>query len=779
MPFTGDSVEEKNKIELFDPGGALMEHSRSEAMRPVEPLEAEEGVDLRAYWYVLKKRRWIILSVLSVIFTTALVGTLKEKPVYRAQTMIEIEKQNPEILSVQELFQLENVSDAYLETQYRILKSESLAKRVVASLHLEQVKELNPAANDQPAGANAIAARATAKTAMEPQLLQAIVRNFEDRLRIQPIVRSRLVLVNFDSEDPDLAAIAANSLASNYIQESLDSHWEAMEKARDWLAQQLDDLKIALEKSEDELQRYAEANSLAFLESDTGNTENIANGRLRQLQDELTKAQADRYQKESVFRLVQTGDYSSVPGTEDNTLLQNLALRLSDLETERARLGTTFAANYPRVLQVQNQTNEVRKALASEQRRMADRIANDYEAAVRREALVQRALVAQQNQANEVAVKTVQYNILKREVDTNKQLYDALLTRLKEAGVSAGLKASPIRIVDSAVPPTVPVKPRVVLNLSLALALGTCCAVGIAFLQEHLDNTLKTPDDVERILHLPSLALIPAFKSLNGHPRGVYGLPSPRKLLANGRSNGQAKAPEWYRIDKIGPEYAVLSEAFRSLRTSVLLSTADRPPRSLLITSARPGEGKTTISANLAISLAQLGQRVLLVDGDLRRPNIHKIFRVPPRPGFVSYLAGHHDWPAVIIPTAIPGLDIIPCGPVPPNPAELLFSERARALFQEAPEKYTMVLVDSPPILNVADSRVLSVLVDGVVIVVRGNVTPRELAQRAQAHARDAGAHVIGVVLNSIDVQRMDYYSYGYSKHDAYISEPQLEEKLG
>jgi capsular exopolysaccharide synthesis family protein len=170
---------------------------------------------------------------------------------------------------------------------------------------------------------------------------------------------------------------------------------------------------------------------------------------------------------------------------------------------------------------------------------------------------------------------------------------------------------------------------------------------------------------------------------------------------------------------------------------------------------------------------------VLLVDGDLRRPNIHNIFQVPPGPGFVSYLTGHHDWPAVVIPTAISGLDIIPCGPVPPNPAELLFSERARTLFREATEKYTMLVLDSPPILNVADSRVLSVLVDGVVIVVRGNVTPRELVRRAQAHARDAGAHVIGVVLNSIDVQRMDYYSYGYSQHDAYISEPQLEEKQG
>jgi succinoglycan biosynthesis transport protein ExoP len=759
-------VEEKEQIERLEQIPSAVKHRRGAVLSPMERGDEKEEMDLREYWHVFRKRRWTILSVVLVIFTITLIGTIKERPVYRAQTMLEIEKQNPDVVSVQELFQLENVSDTYLETQYKILKSESLARRVVEALHLEQVKELNPG---WVAGPNGL----PETTAADPRLMQAVVQSFAARLRVQPIERSRLVLVSFDSEDPNLAAKGANALASSYIEESLEAHWEATQKAREWLSQQLDDLKIKLEKSEDELQLYAKSNALVFLITDKGSTENIANERLRELQDELTKAQADRYQKESLYRLSQAGEYASLPDVADSGLLQNLTLRLAELNTEYARLTTTFSPDFPKVKQQQNQINEVEKALASERKRIASRIANDYAAASRREALVQEAFQAQQKQVNEVTVKAVQYNILKREVDTNKQLYEGLLTRLKEAGVSAGLKASAVRVVDPATPPSAPVKPRVFLNLSLALALGVCCAVGIALFQEHFDNTLKTPVDVERALHLPALAFIPAYQSLNGQRRHTYGTPSFPKPPLNGGGKTPSNGKGWYLIDESGAQSAALREAFRAFRTSVLLSTAGRPPRSLLITSAQPSEGKTTISANLAVSLAQLKQRVLLIDADLRRPNIHKVFHTQPGPGLASYLAGHQDWRDVVVPTVIPGLDIIPCGPLPPNPAELLFSERARTLLCETAEKYTTVVLDSAPVLNVADSRVLSVFVDGVVLVVRGHATPRELVQRAQAQINDAGGNIIGVVLNSVDVRGLDYYSYGNYHYDAYIHDAQ------
>jgi capsular exopolysaccharide synthesis family protein len=258
---------------------------------------------------------------------------------------------------------------------------------------------------------------------------------------------------------------------------------------------------------------------------------------------------------------------------------------------------------------------------------------------------------------------------------------------------------------------------------------------------------------------LPALASIPAFESLNGHRR-VYGLPGYTKFREAVQDNPTGTDGARFRIDSVAPQYSALGEAFRGLRTSVLLSTAARPPRLLLMTSAQPAEGKTTVATNLAISCAQLNQPVLLIDADLRRPTIHKSFRIPLAPGLVNCLTGQCDWPGVVQSTSVNGLDVIPCGPVPPNPAELLSCDRMKAVLQEAAAGYAMVIVDSPPLLNVADSRMLSVFVDGVVLIVRGHVTPRELVQRAQAQIGDAGGNIIGVVLNRVDVRSVDYYHF-------------------
>ncbi|HLE80225.1 MAG TPA: CpsD/CapB family tyrosine-protein kinase, partial [Dehalococcoidia bacterium] len=300
-----------------------------------------------------------------------------------------------------------------------------------------------------------------------------------------------------------------------------------------------------------------------------------------------------------------------------------------------------------------------------------------------------------------------------------------------------------------------------------------------------LDNTLKRSEDVERFLHVPALALIPSIESLNGRRGGIYGIYGRSKMLAGGaRASSKptalvpkAQVPRWYRIDTQGEQHMALSEAFRTLRTSVLLSTADRPPRALLVTSSQPGEGKTTISANLAISLAQLGRRVLLIDGDMRRPCIHRAFQVKEGAGLVSYLTGQRAWQEAVQTTRVPGLDVLVCGPIPPNPAELLSSDRMRLLIREVVGEYDFVVLDSPPLLNVADSRVLATLVEGVVLVVKGGATPRELVQRAQSNIRDVGAHVIGVVLNNLDVRADDYYYYRYHSYGYYSSWDEHTEK--
>jgi len=762
--------------------------NRETQIRPYEPpphaaLKVQERTlyardriravpDLLEYWRVIHKRRATILTTLFVIFTVALFATLKEKRVYEARTLIEIQKENPDIPTLQELFQVESISDTYLETQNRILKSENLARRVISQLRLDQLPEFGAHLREpaelpppQPSVSDLSGSQVFAVTASAPSqsdIPDEVLKKFQEHLSVEPVKRSRLIEVTFDSNDPKLAAEVVNTIASTYIQQNLQARWDTSQKASEWLSQQLEGMKAKLEKSEDELQQYADQNGLLFLETDKGTTENIVTQRLRELQEQLTQAEADRFDKESLFRLLGEGDYASMPSVFDNKLMQDLSEKLADLEQERSRLIATFTADYPRVKEIQSQIDETQSVLDAERNRAAKRIANDYRAAVARESMLREAFQQQQRQANDIAEKSVQYNILKREADTNKQLYVGLLEKLKETGISTSLKATNIRIVDPAYPPKKPARPRILLNLSIALLLGLCVGTGAAFLQEHLDNTLKTTEEVERFLQLPALGAVPAVAGLeNGN--GVHAFYERALMLTGdkGKSNGNG---HWNRIEG-NASNAPLAEAFHGLRTSVLLSTAKRPPSSLLVTSAQSGEGKTTVAANLALSLAQLGESVLLIDADLRRPRLQEFFGVDNSSGLVDFLTGHVDWRKVVWQSPAEGLSVLFCGPIPPNPADLLSSEYMPNLIREATKEYKFVVLDSPPMLNLADSRILATLVDGVILVVGSGTTPRELVHRAYISAVDAGSHILGAAINFADT-RNDYYSdYAYKRN--------------
>jgi polysaccharide biosynthesis transport protein len=593
------------------------------------------------------------------------------------------------------------------------------------------------------------------------EVYQRVLERFEDRLSINPINRSRLVAIQFDSHDAGLAARVANSLAENYVEQNLEARWAATQKAADWLSHQLLGVKAKLEKSEEELQNYARHNDLVFLESDKEPSRNVENEQVQQLQAELTKAEAERYEKEALYRQVAAGEYESLPAVLENKVIQDLTEHLAELKREYARLATTFQADYPRVKEIQSQIDEIAAAIQEQRKIAADRITDDYQASVRRENLVRQALSEEQKRMNQVAARAVQYNILKREVDTNKQLYEGLLQRLKEASISASLRASNIRIVDSAEPPTKPVKPRIPLNLGIAAILGLGLGIGAAFVQERLDDTLKGTDDVERVLGLAAVGLIPVVTQPHGNHLGVSRLLEQTKALGH-KENGNGRKPNaaWHRIDAEGLQQPALVEAFRSLRTSILLSTADRPPHSLLVSSTQPGEGKTTVASNLAIALAQLGQRVLLVDADLRSPSLHRLFGARENLGLVSYLTGHEDWHALVRPSGLPRLDLMFSGPIPPNPSELLSSRSMGELIRSAQEQYEFILLDSAPLLALADSRILATLVSGVLLVVKNATVPCEQVKQTLSGIRSVGGNVIGVALNSVDLHTDGYYGY-------------------
>lgn len=707
------------------------------------------------YFNLILKRRWTVISCFLVVFTTIAVATLKQTPVYAGKVLVEINPEQPNVVNFREVVQVSVTEfDSYRETQYKILQSRTLAERVVRDLQLYRIPEFNKrrsllglfesAPKLMPAGTDL----GQPDAASEP--FRNAVNNLMSAIDISPVRRSNLVEVSVFSRDPELAARAANQLAADYIDQNLQVKWDETLKASEWLSTQLVGLKAKLEKSDDALQAYARANNILYITE----KQNLANARLEQLQQEYTKAQGDRFKAESLYSLVQAGKVQDLPGVLSNLLIQNLVTREAELEREYANLTTLVKPEYPKAVQLKRQIDVIEGSLKEQKRAIVQNIVDDYRAAVAREKYLAQAVEEQKKLVNEVAEKSIQYNILKREVDTNKQLYEGLLQRMKEAQVSAGLRASNIRVVDSAEVPKSPAKPRVFLNLTLGLILGLASGVGLAFLQEYLDNTLKTPDDVEQLLSLASLGVLPSFP-LHGTAKS-----DDDKLISVISEDKPAAAAPAIQTDPTAVE------AFRSLRTSILLS-ANPVPRVILITSALPSEGKTTTTVNLGATLASLGSKVVIVDCDLRKPACHKSAGVPNSPGVVRCLTGLVELKEAILPVpGAPNLSIIPCGPIPPNPAEVLSSPVTAELLKRLQTHFDYVLVDSPPVLSVADSRILATMTDAVVLVTRAHSTPYDVVRRARTTLFKSGARILGVALNNVNVTRSgsgyDQYQYGY-----------------
>jgi len=755
---------EENRIIPANPARSVErfngDYLREENILDVSPEESPRLLD---YWNVILKRRWAVVTCLLIVFTTVAIGTFKEKPLYAGKVLIEINPVEPQVLSFQQIAQTGPTYDlqSYRETQYKILRSRSLAERVVRDLRLYQYPEFYqshsyfglvtndpkkiPSASDpNPPNPNSDAYRNS-------------VTNFMRMVGVSPIERSNLVEVSFYSQNPSLAARIANQLGEDYIDQNLQVKWDEALKASEWLSGRLVELKAKLKSSEDALQAYAAKNSILFIQNAVNaQAQSMANARLEQLEEAYTKAQADRAKKEALYSLVQSGKVQDLPGTLDNRLIQSLEQNLSDLKRQYSELTATVKPGYPKAMALKKQIDTLQANLNHQKQALTLNISQEYEAAVNREKYLSKLISQQEQLVDTVSQKTIQYNILKREVDTNRSLYDGVLQRMKEAQVAAGLNASNIMVVDPAQVPRAPAKPRVVFNLALGFILGLSLGVGLAFFQEYLDNTLKTPDEVESLLRLPSLGLIPSIH-LNGSSKSSkQGI----SIMGAGSNGSYGLALQ---------NNPMAAEAFRSLRTSILLS-ANPIPKILLVTSALPGEGKTTTTVNLGATLASLGSKVVIVDCDMRRPSCHRAAGVKNSPGFVQCLTGRVQLSEAILPVnGVPNLSIIPCGPIPPNPAEVLSSPLTADLLKSLLAEFEYVLVDSPPILSVADSRILARITDAVVLVTRAYETPYEVVRRARALLYGAGARILGVALNDVNIHKESYGGkYGYYQQYGY-----------
>jgi succinoglycan biosynthesis transport protein ExoP len=695
------------------------------------------------YLLILRKHQWLILSFMLAIVSITAIATFRMRPVYIATSRIEIDRENSNILPFQNtddyMLDLEN----YIETQSKILTSETLALQTIRSGILSGQTDF---ASD-PTASDAFATGSLANMKPPPEL-----GAFLASLSVKRVPNSRLMDVSFESTSPLQAAQIVNAHIKNFVEQNFQSRYEATTRASTWLTDQLNELKIRVEKAEDARIAYERQNQIWALDD----KQNVTTQRLSDLNKQLTETQSERMRKQSLFEFAKAGDLDSVPQIRDNPAVQELFRKHSDINNQYADTLNQYGPNFPKVQRLQAQLKELEAAADKEKKAVMARLESEYREARQREELLTKALDQQKAEVNQMSERMVQYSILKREAEANKALYDGLLTKLKEAGISAGLRSSNIRVVDPAMVPTYPSRPAKTRNIALSFVIGLVGGIGLALLREYMDNTVKSPDDIEALVRLPSLAVVPAFSESNGErPRS--------KLLKGASSNGHEK-----RIELVAQHLpkSQMSEAFRALRTALLLSQADHPPQVILVTSALPREGKTTAAANLAVTLAQLGDRTLLIDADLRKPGVGRLLSLGSGKyaGLSSYLAGVSSLDLVTIQhPAIPNLSAIPTGPLPPNPADLLSSHKLTEAIAELRTKFKFIVIDSPPIMAATDAVILSVKTDGVLLVVRSGETPKEAFMRTRDLLLSVKCHLLGVVLNAVDSTAPDYYySYRY-----------------
>jgi len=709
-------------------------------VRPAEGSDDSEQIDLLSYWRILVKRRWTVLGALAIVLVTALVATLLTTPVYRANVTLQIDRDNVRVMEVGATESEGSFDDSFYSTQLELLRSRALAQRVAGDLGITeqaQVDRLMPRSPLQRALAvfkrsdDAGEASGDRQAAVQEQLELVILSG----LTVGPIRGTRLVQVSFDSVDRAFAVRAANAVAAGFIATTLERRMGSSGYAKQYLEDRLAELKLKLEDSERELVEFAQREQII---SSGGNTGTLSEQNLGSLNAAIGQARQDRIKAESRWRQSQASRGTVLMGElGENSIIKALQQSRSDLMVEYQDKLRLYKPAYPLMQQLKGQIDEVDKQIAIEANNVKASIQAEFLAAQEQERLLSEQMSIERADVLDLQGRSIQYNIFKREVDTNRELYDGLLQRYKEIGVAAGVTVNNISVVDDA-ERAGKFKPDMLMNLLLGLFLGLVLGVLLALGFEYLDDTLKGPEDVEKLLGLAVLGVIPKLK-----------LPlTPEKALDDPRS--------------------AFSESYRSVRTALQFATDAGVPRCLLITSATPDEGKSTTALTLAKNFAQLGKRVLIIDADLRNPSLHRALNVDNSSGLSNYLAGAVKATEVIRVTDTPHLMFMPTGPLPPNPAELLMGPKMLSLLSIASEKFDQVIIDGPPVMGLADAPILANMTTGTLLVIEAGETRIAVARNALKRLLAARGHIVGALLTKYSAKHADhgygaynYYSYG------------------
>jgi succinoglycan biosynthesis transport protein ExoP len=708
----------------------------------------EQEIHIRDYLRILYKRKNTVIAFFYIVVTVVVTKTLLATPIYQATTRALIEKSEPQNLSLVNSYYMPWDPEFY-ETQVQIVKSVAIAEKVVEMLSLVEkydsymskdepdfslvafLKGLLPGQGDEDDEDDV---RGDVPGFEEEAPSLALARMISGGLAVTPVKDSKILTISYMSSNPELAALIVNTVTKAYMEELLEMKMSSSRYSIRWMSEKAEEERAKLERSERDLQAYMKANDIITLE----NRITVIPQKLSELSVGLTKAETRRKELEDLYSMVEgaSGDLTraeSIPVVQNDPTLQTLKSEILRAEQSISELSKKYGEKHPAMKAARSDLQVLRKKREQEIVRAVQSVKNEYELALSNERSLRQRLSSTKASALNLNEKFIQYEVLKRAVDSNQQFYNALMTKTKEQSITEQIQSITIWILEEAAVPDYPIKPRKYRNILLGIIVGLFGGVGMAFFVEYLDNSIKTPGEVEAKTGLPVLGVVPRLKEKDKKVEEVV-LKEPRTHLG---------------------------ESYKALRTAVLLSSAEKPPKSILITSMVSGEGKTSTAVNLAVATAMSNYSTLLVDGDLRKPNIHKIFGMKNLKGLSTYLAGVSD-ADIIMESPVPNLSIITPGPVPPNPSELLGSDRLGEIMETLKKKFDIIIFDSAPILTVADSLVLSRNIETSIVVARAGKTTYDMVRRGVRSLKDIRANVLGLVINAYDEKSSGSYYYRY-----------------
>lgn len=717
---------------------------------------AVEVIDLSYYWQVIRRQLKKIILFSAVITAIAVLVALVITPVYKATATILIEAEEAKVLSIEEVYGLGSPSDEYYQTQFEILKSRELAKRTVLELGLVDNPEFNPA---HPENKKSFSIKelilGEADPLTEEEILAKTVDTFWEAVSISPVRKTQLVKVSVESESAEMARVAANAMAQQFIESQLDAKIEVTQQAAGWLSDRLGGLKAKLEASERKLQQYREENDLVDVEG----VDTLVAKEIDQITEALVEARARRLELQGTYEQLQSlgelnyDNLSSLPNIISNPVVVNLRDSETQAELKVSELKKRYGPLHPKMIAAESDLEAVRESVLTQMKRIATSIESNYLVAKSKENSLEKALTNSKSDVRNLNRTEFTLSEYQREVRTNRQLYEAFFNRVSETSATGDLQTASARVVDPAVKPVDPVKPNKKLIVLLALVVSGMFGVALAFLLDILDSTIKNLDDVERKLDVPMLGLLPLV----------------------GKKQDAGDAEQMVRAF-VGEGMDGFRESVRTLRTGLTLASMEQPASVILVTSSVPSEGKTTTSTNIAEAFGQM-EKTLLIDCDMRRPSVAKKLGLAPNvPGLSNAVAYPEMLDECIQSRPELGIDVVSAGPIPPNPLELLGSKNFRDILDRLRSRYQRIIIDSAPMQAVSDALYLSTLVDGVVYVVKADATKDKLAQDGLGKLDNNNARVLGVVLNQVNVDREAKYAdsyagyydvYGYSSKSA------------